>query len=160
MKKKKRFYHIIFFLYGALMLWLLFDRMPLDSDLSYWDQVAANCNLQPLHTIFNYLDVLLRRAYYLEKWGLTSIYNFQARHAVINLAGNVVMFIPLGFLLPKVSARQRKLWRTLLTTALIILLVEILQLFSLRGSCDIDDVILNTIGSALGYGFYALFRKK
>lgn len=158
--KKKRFYHTLFFLYGALMLWLLFDRGGAEDGLPYWDQVRMNLNLVPLRTVSNYLDVLLRREYYLEKWGFASIYAYQARHAVINLVGNVIMFIPLGYLLPKVSARQRKLWRTLLTTALLIALVELLQLFSLRGSCDVDDVILNVMGAAIGYGAYKIFPKK
>ena len=158
--KKKRFWNILFCLYGALMLWLLFDRDHGGSGQPYWDQVAANLNLQPLRTISNYWDVLTRRDYYLEKWGSASVYAYQARHAVINLVGNVVMFIPLGFLLPKVSARQRKLWRTVLTTALLIMLVEMAQLFSLRGSCDVDDVILNVLGAVIGYGIYKIFGKK
>ena len=158
--KKKRFWNILFCLYGALMLWLLFDRDHGGNGQPYWDQVAANLNLQPFRTISNYWDVLTRRDYYLEKWGFASIYAYQARHAVINLVGNVVMFVPLGFFLPKVSARQRKLWRTMLTTALLMILVEMVQLFSLRGSCDVDDVILNVLGAVIGYGIYKIFEKK
>ena len=158
--KKKRFWHTLFCLYAAVMLWLLFDRDNSGSGLPYWDQVLNNLNLRPFRTISNYLDVLTRRDYYLEKWGFASIYAYQARHAAINLAGNVVMFVPLGFLLPKVSARQRKLWRTMLTTALLVMLVEMVQLFSLRGSCDVDDVILNVLGAVIGYGIYKILGKK
>ena len=158
--KKKRFWNIAFCMYAVLMLILLFDRESGGGDLPYWEQVRNNLNLQPLRTISNYWDVLTRRDYYLEKWGFASIYAYQARHAVINLAGNVVMFVPLGFLLPKVSIRQRKLWRTMLTTAFLIMLVEMVQLFSLRGSCDVDDVLLNVLGAAVGYGIYRIFGKK
>lgn len=158
--KKKRVWNIVFCLYGALMLWLLFDRSSGNESLPYWERVERNLNLQPLHTIQNYWHILANKSYYLEKWGDSAVYFARARTAVINLVGNVVMFIPLGFLLPKVSVRQRKLWRTLLTTALLILLVEMLQLFSLRGSCDVDDVILNVVGAAIGYCIYKITAKK
>ena len=55
-------------------------------------------------------------------------------------------------------AKLRKLWRTLLTTGLIITLVELIQLFTLVGSCDIDDLILNLLGAAMGYGIYKLIK--
>ena len=144
--KKKRFCNIVFCLYGALMLILLFDRAGYDPSKPYAEQLQYN--LVPFETI--------RLFWRLLQSGSPGL----RRHAVINLVGNVVMFIPLGFLLPKVSPRQRRLWRTLLTTALIIVLVEMLQLFSLRGSCDVDDLILNVLGAAIGYGVYRIFGKK
>ena len=158
--KKKRLWNVLFCLYTLVMLWLLFDRDQGGSGLPYWDRVANNLNLRPFRTVGNYMDVLLRKEYYMEKWGAASIYAYQARHAVINLLGNIVMFVPLGFLLPKVSPRQRKLWRCLLTTAMMIALVEMAQLFSLRGSCDVDDLILNVLGAAIGYCVYKIFHRK
>lgn len=160
MKKNARFWNILFCLYGALMLTLLFGRIRMEGDVPYWQQVWANMNLRPFHTIGNFMDVLLRKEYYLEKWGSALVYAGQARLAIINLGGNVAMFVPLGFFLPKVSPRLRKLWRTLLATTLIILLVEMLQLFSLRGICDVDDVILNVLGAAVGYCVYKIFHRK
>lgn len=160
MKKEKRVWNILFCLYGVLMLILLFDRSSMAGDIPYWQQVGANMNLQPFHTIGNFMDVLLRKEYYLEKWGSALTYAGQARLAVVNLLGNVVMFVPLGFFLPKVSPRQRKFWRAMVTTALIILLVEMIQLFSLRGICDVDDLILNVLGAAIGYALYQMFTKK
>ncbi|MBP3379196.1 MAG: VanZ family protein, partial [Clostridia bacterium] len=44
----------------------------------------------------------------------------------------------------------------LVTTAAIITSVELIQLFTLRGSADIDDLLLNVIGSALGYLVYLI----
>lgn len=152
----------LFALYTALMLWLLFfqsARIPDYSATSYWQQVQSNLNLIPLRTVGNYLHILVNRDYYLEKWGFASIYAFQARQAVINLGGNVGMFIPLGFFLPRVFEKLRKAWKTLLITGGIIFLVEVLQLFSLLGSCDVDDLILNVIGAAIGYGLWYAFSK-
>lgn len=127
------------------MLWLLFDRTGYDAGLPYADQLKYN--LLPFETIGRFLRLLCS-----SQGGLRT-------HAFINLVGNVVMFIPLGFFLPKLWQKQRKLWRTLLTTVLIILLVELTQMFTLVGSCDTDDLILNVLGAAIGYGSYKILIK-
>jgi len=41
--------------------------------------------------------------------------------------------------------------KTFFCAALSILLVEVIQLFTLRGSFDIDDLFLNLIGVAVGF---------
>ena len=125
--------------YGALMLWLLFDRPGYDPAVPYWDQVAAQLNLVPFRTLRLFAGLL-------DSGVRSHIYM-----AIINLGGNVVMFIPLGLLLPRVFPKLTSLPRVLLTTAGIITVVEIIQLFTLVGSCDIDDLILNVIGAAIGY---------
>lgn len=68
-----------------------------------------------------------------------------------NLAGNVIAFVPYGMLIPLLSHRSRNFWRVLLYTMEFSLLVEIIQLVSKVGSFDVDDLILNTIGGAVGY---------
>ncbi len=163
MLQKKNLPRVLLILYGALMLWLLFFqtiRIPDYSAALYWQRVGDNLNLVPFRTVGNYLHILLHREYYLDKWD-AGRYAFQARQAIINLGGNVGMFLPLGFLLPWVFRKLQRLWKTLLATVAIISLVEVLQLFSLLGSCDIDDLILNALGAAIGYFlWYALMRKK
>ena len=142
---KKRIWPFLFGLYCALMLWLLFDRTGYDAGLPYAEQLKYN--LLPFETIGRFLRLLGS-----SQGGLRT-------HAFINLIGNVVMFIPLGFFLPKLWKWQQKLLRTLLTTALIILLVELTQMFTLVGTCDTDDLILNTLGAAIGYGIYKILIK-
>ena len=145
----KRF---LFVCYGTLMLYLLFVRGRIvESELSYWQRVALNYNLTPLRTVRNYWDILARPEHYLDKWGAAAIYKEQAKSAVVNLVGNVVMFVPLGMLLPAIWQRLRRFWKTVLLGAGVIVAVEIAQLLSLRGRCDVDDLILNLIGIAAGY---------
>jgi glycopeptide antibiotics resistance protein len=67
---------------------------------------------------------------------------------------NVIMLIPLGFILPVVSKRLRKCWKTLLFIVIFVLSIEIFQYFVGR-SADIDDLIMNTLGGLIGYGIYA-----
>lgn len=145
---QKRLWKWLFALYGALMLWLLFGRSGAVEGLTYWEQVAMSYNLTPLHTVIKYIRLLDS-----QNPGLV-------RTAVINLFGNVIMFVPLGFLLPRVFPKLGKLWKTLAATTVIIILVELAQLFSLMGSCDVDDLILNVLGSAVGYGIHRIFTKK
>jgi glycopeptide antibiotics resistance protein len=47
-----------------------------------------------------------------------------------------------------------------LFVAITISCVEILQLFTLLGYCDVDDLILNTLGAAIGYGIQALLDRQ
>ena len=137
----KRKLHIsLLAVYSAFMLWLLFDRPGFDPTLPYWEQVTQQLNLVPFRTLRLFANLL------------DSSVRSHILMAVINLGGNIIMFIPLGLLLPKVFPKLSTLPLVLLATAMVITLVEITQLFTLVGSCDIDDLILNLLGAAIGYG--------
>lgn len=70
--------------------------------------------------------------------------------AIVYLVGNLMGFAPLGFFLPALFARQRKFLAFLVTVLLAIVVLELVQVFTMRGSFDIDDIILNTAGACLG----------
>ena len=143
MKNADRIAKITFILYIALMLWLLFgQRVSNDVQGGYWDELSQNINLVPFRTIGGYMDRLYNSAGKLN------------HQAVINLGGNVIMFIPLGFLLPFVSDRAKKLKNCFVMTFAVILSVELLQLATLLGSFDIDDLLLNMIGIFMGWMAY------
>lgn len=140
----------LFLLYCAVMLWLLFFRSwGWDDGLTYREMLQRSINLTPLLTIRNYLYVVIHR----------SNDNVLA-HCIINLAGNVLLFIPLGYLLPKIFAKQENFFRFFFTCTLSILLVELVQLFALLGSFDVDDLILNLGGMTMGFIFYHLTKRK
>ncbi len=131
---------LLFLTYVALMLWLLFGQR-FDGGMT----ARENWNLIPLKTLKLYAQIILRSA------------NADlVRHAFINLAGNVVMFLPLGFFLPAIWKNQRNFFLCLFTVALIIIVIEAVQYATMLGSCDIDDLLLNLPGSILGYGFQRL----
>lgn len=74
------------------------------------------------------------------------------RDTLKQLGGNVVLGMPFGVLLPALVPRTRGLLRVMAATALVMLLVELVQGALVQGRAfDIDDVILNTTGSLLGY---------
>jgi glycopeptide antibiotics resistance protein len=72
-------------------------------------------------------------------------------YVLLNLLGNVICFVPFGFVLPVISKQQRNLFKITLLSFLSSLLVELIQLISKVGSCDVDDILLNTLGGVIGY---------
>ena len=80
------------------------------------------------------------------------------RDIIWNVIGNAAMFIPTGIVLPIVG-RHKSFWKVVAAGAFISLCIEILQLpFTSRAS-DVDDIILNTLGVAVGYGIYSVFKR-
>lgn len=73
------------------------------------------------------------------------------------LAGNIAMFMPLGFV-PGLLWRKWTWWKALLVGFCTSFTIEFVQFFIGR-STDIDDVILNTTGAVLGYVFYWILTR-
>lgn len=135
-----------FFAYCLLMLWLLFGQRLGQGTGGYrW-------NLIPLDTVGRYLWVLSH-----------STDPVLLRHAVVNLAGNVIMFVPLGFFTPALYPRMGKfLWHFLCMLG-VISLVELGQFVTRLGTCDVDDLLLNLMGTGLGFAGWKVMewiRKK
>ena len=61
------------------------------------------------------------------------------------IIANVVMFIPLGFLLGKLIG-----WKGLLVAAVFSVIIELIQLITKIGMFEFDDIIHNTIGALIG----------
>ncbi len=73
--------------------------------------------------------------------------------------GNVVMFIPFGFL-GWVFLKLNNLKNLIITFVSVIVIVEALQYFSRLGVFDVDDVILNTFGVFLGWQIKRVLETK
>lgn len=78
---------------------------------------------------------------------------------LLNLAGNVVGFMPFGFFLPIVSRRGRKWYNAWLLGFFLSLCIETTQLVFKVGSFDVDDLLLNTLGGILGFIVYKVVQK-
>lgn len=76
--------------------------------------------------------------------------------AVINLLGNLLVFMPFALFFPLLFQNARRFWPFTFWTLLTVVLIETAQFLLLTGSCDIDDVLLNTGGACLCYGFLHL----
>lgn len=115
--------------------------------LTYWmllgfgryTQPEYMYNLKPLDTIKIYMNV---QYFNIETW-------------IINVFGNIIVFIPFGILIPITTGRR--FLGSLVTFELGLGTLELLQLLTKRGSLDIDDFFLNTVGFCIGY---MLYRRK
>lgn len=76
----------------------------------------------------------------------------------INLVGNVVAFIPFGALIRWVRNCKTGFFIAVLYTFLFSLAIELIQFFTKVGVFDVDDLILNTCGGAIGYICYRILR--
>ena len=99
-------------------------------------------NLVPFHTIRNYYRA----------------FGVKGDLFGINIIGNILMFVPWGFGLLLLWKKNRKLWRLVVLSALLPILIETSQLFIGR-QVDVDDFILNFTGGILGgFLFWLLAR--
>lgn len=110
---------------------MLFDSLT-------WERAKESINLIPFHTIMLYIRGLAR--------GAVSVTEF-----AVNLFGNLLAFSPMAFFLPLLFKRQRSWYGVAVTTAVCVSAVELLQLVFQKGSCDVDDLLLNTAGAAAAY---------
>lgn len=79
---------------------------------------------------------------------------------LINVFGNILLFIPFGLLLPLALRRFRTLRSALLVMGLTSLFFEVTQMLLVIGVFDIDDVLFNVAGGLLGYGAFRLLPLK
>lgn len=141
-QKQKRMHDYVLILFWYY-IWVLMNVLFFDStfgrgfslDLSF-----GAVNLVPFRTIHDYLA-----AY---GYGNISLYL-----VVLNLAGNLVAFAPMGFFLPALFRWQRSIFFFTATLTLAITAVEVSQVYSGTGSCDVDDLILNLAGALVVYIF-------
>ncbi len=76
------------------------------------------------------------------------------QNVIVNIAGNVVAFMPFGFFIPMFCNRGKKFFCCTVLSALFSLAVETVQLITKVGAFDVDDIFLNAIGGLLGYILY------
>ena len=74
-----------------------------------------------------------------------------------NIILNILMFVPLGILLPLIFKNCRKYWVTYLLGLFFTLIIEVIQLISGRGIFEVDDIFNNTLGCIIGYGIVMIF---
>lgn len=139
-KEKKGRYHVLFALYLALLIYFLFFAESFrESTPDYY-----RYNLIPFQEIMRYLR-------YYHSIGIGRV--------CLNLLGNIIGFAPFGFFLPCISTRKLSFGAVTLFSMEFSIAVEVIQLITRVGCCDVDDVILNTLGGMLGYLCYWIWRK-
>jgi glycopeptide antibiotics resistance protein len=146
-----------------LYLFLLLSFVVLKFDGSFFNikTTIEMIKINRASGIWNYNLVPLRSIMPM----IRSIQNHMSTWAIISLSANIIAFIPWGFMLPLIYQSLHKFAKFIATTLLFILTIELFQFVTMTGFFDIDDIILNSIGCAIGYFFYCLififiFRKR
>lgn len=75
---------------------------------------------------------------------------------VKNTILNIILFMPMGFLLPVIWEEYRSMKKTVFMGLAISIIIEVLQIFTFRLT-DIDDLLTNTLGAFLGYYMGKMF---
>jgi glycopeptide antibiotics resistance protein len=79
-------------------------------------------------------------------------------HSLINLVGNIAVFVPFGVFISILFHHKSASFRRVLISSLALSLsFEVAQLVLYIGTFDVDDLILNTTGGLIGYGVVRLF---
>lgn len=79
--------------------------------------------------------------------------------AFLNLAGNVIGFIPFGFIVPVIGKKMKNGLLVSVCGFCLSLFVESMQLIFKVGSFDVDDLLLNTLGTVLGYLIFVVCNR-
>ncbi|ADK07539.1 TPA: VanZ family protein [Bacillus anthracis] len=85
---------------------------------------------------------------------LTEFDSYNIDIILMNTLGNVIIFIPFGFLLPLLFKQINNVKMASKIFIKFILLIESLQLLTFTGVFDIDDIMLNMLGALIGYGSF------
>ena len=134
--KRRHDYMLLLFWY---YLWVLANVLFFDNAFGRGFHAGADLgavNLEPLRTIKNYLIA----------YGYG---NISLRLVVLNLLGNLAAFAPMGVFLPALFRWQRSIFFFTATLTLGITAVEVAQVYTGAGSCDVDDLILNLAGALI-----------
>ena len=89
---------------------------------------------------------------YRNAWNTCSVVEWR------NIILNILMFVPIGFLVPLMFPKIRSFLKVTLTGLGMTLLIEGIQLLGKQGIFEADDILDNTLGTMIGYGIYVLLR--
>ena len=78
--------------------------------------------------------------------------------AVLNFVGNTTMFVPIGIIWPMVYKKLDTHGKVFLAGVGFSFIIEIIQLLFYDRVTDIDDLLMNSFGFAVGYGIYLLVK--
>lgn len=79
---------------------------------------------------------------------------------LIQVIGNVAVFLPWGLLLPCLLKKEESLKYVGISAFFTSVTIEAIQAVGKLGLCEVDDVIHNTLGAVLGYVLYRYILKK
>ena len=137
---------------GAVAAATLFP-LPFERGMGYAPTWGISYNLVPFAGIARTVADAAQTGWW---WSIASVI----------VGGNVLMFVPLGIMLPLLSERLRRLPAAVLVLAACSVAIELAQLVvglavagHLYRVVDVDDVILNVAGGLIGFGLWKAWER-
>ena len=135
----KKFLWGLFFLYCLFLAEILLIGREPNLLLSVKDYFVLQANVIPFKTLIRYASFFAARRDF-ESFLL----------AFFNIGGNFFLFLPMGFFLPALFVKTRTRGHCFFIIFCLILSAELLQGVFRVGIPDIDDLIVNLLGSYIG----------
>ena len=130
-KQNRIFTSILLCVYGLILVWIVLLKASTVAELKYLP-CERTLNLVPFH------------------------YDFEVGTHFEEVVLNALVFLPLGLYL---SMLGMKAWKAILLGFGLSLLFEALQYALSIGAADVTDLLMNTLGTAIGVGFYLILRR-
>ena len=143
---------MVFFIYILILIKLIVFKYPWEYLIEIVKSWEKGVILEGLSTANFILGKSIRM--YIRYFNKFPFWNGFA-----NLVGNILVFIPYGFLLPVAYPTCGKWWRVFYCAVGFVAGIELFQLFSAYGAFDVDDILLNVAGTMVGYVIFAVLRK-
>ena len=150
--KQERFFSVVFILYLLFLIRMIVFKYPIAQLQQIVDTWQKDVVLEGLHTA-NFIPFKTIKMY-------IRYYNMPGIRSFSNLFGNVLIFVPVGVLLPIVHRASKHVGIMLLNALLLVVGIEVFQLFSNFGAFDVDDIILNCFGVLIGRFIYQIIKPK
>ena len=131
----------IFIIYCFVLVYVLFLSRGTRDGFTFAEYMRRFTNFIPFKTIVEYVQR------YIDGYRNLS---------VLNLLGNLALFVPMGMALPCLSRKLNRFWKVTLTVLGMVVVVELVQGLLRVGSIDIDDIIFNVVGAMVGYGIIVI----
>lgn len=137
----KTVWYVSFGVYVFALLAVLFGNSVFVRHFNFVETIGIKerlyrINLIPMRTIGEYIVALFKG-------------EISRTSAAMNLLGNFIMFMPMAVFLPYLL-RNTKM-NPVIVLLIVLVVIEIAQLLTGRGSLDVDDIILNFLG------FYSVY---
>ncbi len=146
--KQKKIIRALFFLYLLVLIKVIIFKYPyeqLQAIVDTWTKEVVWEGLNTANfTLFKTIKMYIRYA--------DRLNSFE------NLVGNVVAFVPFGFLFPYVIRYGKNFFVMLCHAFVFVVGIEVFQLFSAFGAFDVDDILLNCLGAIIGWIGYSLLQ--
>lgn len=146
MKKALKIFVWSAFVFYCLALLYIFILTRINTHIRPYESIGdflLRVNLIPFRTVYEYIEKIISN-------------RINVDTAIINLVGNIIVFLPMGAFLPCLFHKMRSFKKTLLTVFFIVLGIELIEVILAMGAFDIDDFIFNLGGAMIGYAVISI----